>query len=170
MAQIRALLKQIFGSGAEQVPPEGPLDYEKVVHLDAENLAEQGIKAAYDDLLQQLQHYAPNPLDVTEEVSSDAGSYTVIAAGNRYEIWGPTVDSDDDWARAAVAFFQIVNANLGQSSHKFYALYGGNDLSGLFLTNEQCLLAQKAIKNPSSRPYMPVMEPPHYGFPAQGST
>lgn len=159
-------MKYIFGGEPEKAPLEDPLNYEQVVHLDAEDLAEQGIKAAYENLLPKLQHYAPAPLEVAEEVDSDVSSYIVIAPGIRYEVWGPSLDSNDDWARAAVAFFAIVNANLGQSSHKFYALYGGNDLSGLFLNSEQYMLAREAIVNPSYWPYMPVMVPPHYGFPA----
>lgn len=169
MPQIRALLKYIFGDEPEKATTEDSLDYEQVVHLDAEDLAEQGIKAAYEDLLPQLQHYTEVPIEVTEEVDSDAGSYAVLAAGKRHEIWGPTIDSNDGWARATVAFFEIVNANLGQSSRRLYALYGGNDLSGAFLTSEQYSMARQAIKNPSYFPYMPVMEPPHYGFPAQGA-
>jgi hypothetical protein len=169
MAQIRALLNYIFGGESEGTSQEDPLDYDQVVHLDAEDLAEQGIKAAYVDLNSLLQHYAPAPIEVIEDIDSDLGSYAVIAAGKRIEVWGPTLDPKDGWARAAVAFFNIVNTNLGHSSHKFYALYGGNDLSGLFLTSEQYALARQTIKNSSHWPYMPVMEPPNYGFPAESA-
>jgi hypothetical protein len=169
MPQIRALLQFVFGRNAKGASPCDPLDYEQVVHLDAEDLAEQGISSAYSDLRQKLLNYTTEPLVVAEEFDSDSGFYAVAAGGRRYEIWGPSVNSESGWARATVAFFSIVNANLHQSPHKFYALYGGNDLSGVFLTDEQYSLARESIKNPSYWPYLPVMEPPHYGFPAESA-
>jgi hypothetical protein len=169
MPQIKALLKYIFGSPGEANASEDSIDYEQVVHLDAEDLAEQGIKAAYAGLMPALLHYARAPIEISEEINADAGSYAVVANGTRHEIWGPALNSEDGWARATVTFFDIVNANLGQSPVKFYALYGGNDLSGAFLTSEQYALARKSIKNPSHWPYIPAMEPPHYGFPAESA-
>jgi hypothetical protein len=169
MPQIKALLKYIFGSPAEAKSPEDSIDYEQVVHLDAEDLAEQGIKTAYVELMPALLRHSKAPIEISEEIDADAGSYTVVANGSRHEIWAPALNSEDGWARAAVTLFSIVNANLDQSSVKFYALYGGNDLSGVFLTSEQYALARKTIKNPSYWPYLPVMEPPHYGFPAESA-
>ena len=169
MPQIRALLRYIFGSHKGDASSEDPLDYEQVVHLDAEDLAEQGIQSAYIDLLPQLRHYTKAPLEVTEEIDSALGSYAVLAGGTRYEIWGSGLDTNDGWARASVTFFSIVNASLCQSPHKFYALYGGNDLSGVFFTSEQYSLARQAIERRSNWPYLPVMEPPNYGFPTEGT-
>src|SRR3954463_1349425 len=116
MPQIKALLKYIFGSQAEAESPGNSIEYEQVVHLDAEDLAEQGIKAAYAELMPALLHHAKAPIEVSEEIDADAGSYAVVANGSRYEIWGPVLSSEDGWARAAVTFFSIVNENLDQSS------------------------------------------------------
>jgi hypothetical protein len=165
MSSVRALLKYIFGRQSAEGNLEDPLDYEQVVHLDAEDLAEQGIQSAYAALLPQLLRYTTAPLEITQEVDTDAGAYAVCAGGSRYEIWASAIDPNDGWARATAAFFTIVNASLVKSEHKFYALYGGNDLSGLFLTADECLLARRAIKRRSYWPYIPVMEAPHYGFP-----
>jgi hypothetical protein len=165
MNRIQALLRYIFGSQAGKGPAQDPLDYEQVVHLDAEDLAELGIQLAYVKLLPQLRQYTASTVDVAEEIDSSVGSYAVLARGERHEIWAPSLDPNEGWARATVAFFAIANAGLSESPFKFYALYGGNDLSGLFLTEEECLLARQAIKQRSYWPYLPVSLPPHYGFP-----
>lgn len=159
-------LKSLFGKGGPAVSGpigEDPLDYDQLVQLDAEDLAEQGILSAYKALLPQLMQYTESPIEVTEEIDNDAGSYVVSFDGLRYEIYDS--DDDDSWNRATVAFFDAVNANLRKSSHKFYALNGGNDLSGMFLTEEECAAARQALKNRSDWPWMPINEPPHYGFP-----
>jgi hypothetical protein len=144
-----------------------PLDYDQIIQLDAEDLAEQGIRAAYVALLPSLRLHMNSPLEVTEEIDDRVASYVVVADDHRYGIWGPNLDPADGWARAAVAFFAIVNANLRQSPYKLYALYGGNDLSGMFLSDEQYSLAHQGIERISNRPYLPVMDPPHYGFPVE---
>ncbi|RQP25036.1 hypothetical protein [Piscinibacter terrae] len=148
-------------------PPSAgdPLNYDQFIHLDAEDLAEQGIAAAYRELTPQLLQYTRSPIEVTEEIDSDSGSYAVRAAELRFPIWGRGTSNRDGWQRATVAFFALVNANLKNSSHKFYALYGGNDLGGLFLTEEEFAAARQAIKKQSEWPWVPVDEPPHYGCP-----
>ena len=166
MRAVRSLLNYIFGASAKQGLLEDPLDYEQVVHLDAEELAEQGIQEAYNALLPRLRQYSGSPLEVVEEVDGERGIYSVLAGGVRYEIWGPDLKPNDGWARASVAFFSIVNRGLEASAHKFYALYSDNDLSGVFLTEEEYLQARRAIEQRSSWPYLLVNEPPHYGFPA----
>ena len=167
MTRITDRLKSFFGGGG---PAEhDPLDYSQVVHLDAEDLAEQGILSAYEQLLPHLKRYVSSPIEVTEEIDNDAATYSVAAAGNKYEIWERGAKNSDGWERATVAFFEIVNANLGSSEHRFYALYGSNDLSGLFLTEEEFAAARRAIKKRSDWPWVPVNEPPHYGYPVEGA-
>lgn len=149
--------------------PVDPLDYDQVIHLDAEDLAEQGILSSYRDLLPTLKRYASSPLEVTEDIDHDAARYSVSAGGCRYEIWEDGAQTSDGWTRATIAFFQIVNANLSESPYKFYALYGGNDLSGIFLTDEEFSAARRAIANRSNWPWLPVGEPPHYGYPVENA-
>jgi hypothetical protein len=163
-------LKSLFGRAAGELTAEqDPLDYDQVVQLDAEDLAEQGLLFAYQDLLPKLMQYVSSPLEVTEETDNDAARYSVWAAGQTYEIWEGGAKNSDGWERTTVAFFQIVNSKLASSHHKFYALYGGNDLSGLFLTEEEFTAARRAIKKRSNWPWMPVNEPPHYGYPVEGA-
>lgn len=165
MTRITDRLKSFFGGPAEQ----DPLDYNEVVQLDAEELAEQGILSAYEQLLPRLKRYVGSPLEVTEEIDNDAATYSVAAAGKKYEIWDDGAKNPDGWERATVAFFEIVNANLASSEYRFYALYGGNDLTGLFLTEAEFAAARRAIKKRSNWPWVPVMEPPRYGYPVEGA-
>ncbi|MDR6213549.1 hypothetical protein [Paracidovorax wautersii] len=172
MRPLRQLLA-FLGSAPAKAPAPAvqdtdPIDYDQLIPLDAERLAEQGIAAAYAEVLPQLQRYAASPLAVHEEVDDDTGAYAVRAGPHRFAVYGPGLDSGEDWARAAVALFALVNANLEGSPYRFYALYGDNDLAGVFLTEEQCAQARRAIASRSSWPYMPVMQPPHYGFPVGG--
>jgi hypothetical protein len=161
-------LKQFFArdSGSESAVP-APFDDDEVVLLDAEELAEEGILEAYQQLHPQLRRYAASEVDIAEEVDEDGATYTVFAAGKRYDIYGKGVE-EDAWIRATIAFFDIVNTSLAQASHRFYALYGGNDLAGIFLTEEQFQLARQRIGRRVDCPWVPVNQAPHYGFPHDG--
>ena len=64
-----------------------------------------------------------------------------------------------------MSFFSIINEQLENSDIKFYALYGGNDLHGLFLTEEEFEVARKDMDNKRRWPYIPRLEPPEYGCP-----
>jgi hypothetical protein len=170
MTRFTQRLKSLFSGGGDSAGPpvvEDPLDYDQLIHLDAEDLAEQGILSAYRDLLPRLKQYADSPIEVTEDIDNDSARYSVYGAGQRYEIWEHGAKNSDGWERATVTFFAIVNASLSKSSHKFYALYGGNDLSGIFLTPEQCAVARQALKRRSDWPWLPVNEQPHYGYPVE---
>ena len=150
-------------SGADSAAP-APFDYDDVILLDAEDLAEQGILEAYEQLHPQLRQYDAEPADIVEEFDEDAATYTVFADGRRYDIRGNGVEGDA-WALATVALFEIVNASLAGSDHGFYALYGGNDLAGIFLTDEQFQLARESIARHTHWPWIPVNHAPDYGFP-----
>ncbi|QGZ38812.1 hypothetical protein IP92_05205 [Pseudoduganella flava] len=139
-----------------RAPDPAPFDYDDILPLDAEDLAEQGILAAYREVLPHLARYCAHPIEIVEELDNDGGGYAVVAAGVRHQIHAEDHGHDgESWARATVALFRIVNANLADSTHKFYALNGGNDLSGIFLTDEQFRLARRVYKRPSDWPWMP---------------
>ncbi|MDX2220578.1 MAG: hypothetical protein SF172_16285 [Burkholderiales bacterium] len=145
------------------------MDYDQLVQLDVEDLAEQGILEAYEKLMPRLKQYVDAPIVVTEQVNIDAGTYSVFADGKTFEIWEDGAKNSDGWERATVAFFEMVNANLSSSDRQFYALYGGNDLSGVFLSLEEFATARRAIRKRSNWPWRPVHEPPHYGYPVDGT-
>lgn len=159
--------KHIFGSAGGSGPDDAapaPFDEDDIVLLDAEDLAEQGILEAYEQLHPQLRLYDASDVDIVEEFDTDAATYTVFADEKRYDIRGEGV-AGDAWALATVALFDIVNAGLADSTHKFYALYGGNDLAGIFLSDEQFHTARQSIARRSHWPWMPVNQAPDYGFP-----
>lgn len=141
------------------------IDYNQLIHLDAENLAEAGIREAYESLLPSLQEYAPQPARVEELIDNDAGRYAVKSGTREFVIYAPDLDDKggESWGRAAVAFFTILNDQLVHSQYRFYAINGGNDLGGLFLTPSQALAAQKVIPNKTDWPYFPKGEPDWYG-------
>lgn len=141
------------------------LDYEQLIHLDAEDLAEGGIKDAYDALLPRLRNYVPQPASLEEVIDRDVPLYAVIADGERHLVYAPELDHKDGriWGRATYIFFRIVNAQLSQSTHRFYAFYGGNDLGGMFLTPAEAERAKAGLARKTDWPYLPTMDHPWYG-------
>jgi hypothetical protein len=164
--RFKHLFTSVDDSGADVATPP-PFDVDDVILLDAEDLAKQGILEAYEQLHPQLRQYEASNVDIVEEFDDDDDdddTYTVFADGKRYDIRGNGVEGDP-WALATVAFFEIVNGSLAGSSHRFYALYGGNDLAGIFLTDEQFAVARESIGRHTHWPWIPVNHPPDYGFP-----
>ena len=66
---------------------------------------------------------------------------------------------------ATYAFFKIINDQLGASEYKFFAINGGNDLCGVFLTPAQAQASRYGLPRSADWPYLPTLEPPNYGFP-----
>ena len=158
MAFLSKLLRKSAPAGA-------PLDYEQLVMLDAEDLAEQGIREAYERLLPELRKHVSNPAELEEEIDADIASYAVRCNGFEFVVYAPTLPGTDgeSWGRATYAFFSIVNEQLSGSNVRFYALYGGNDLGGMFLTPEAAAASQTGLPRKADWPYIPKLEYPYYG-------
>jgi hypothetical protein len=141
------------------------LNYDEAISLDAEDLAEGGIAEAYESLLPQLRKIVANPAQVEEDLDDDLTSYTVRCGDMEFGIYGPSLEEGGggSWGRATVALFSIVNAQLKDSTYRFYAINGGNDLFGIFLTPAQAEESQKSLPNRSDWPYLPKDEEPWYG-------
>lgn len=141
------------------------LDYDKLILLDAEYLAEAGIREAYESLLPELRKYVPEPGEIKEVIDHKAGRYAVRSGTKEFVIYAPDLrdEGGDSWGRATVAFFNIVNDQLADSQYRFYAINGGNDLAGMFLTPAQAADAQKTLPNKTDWPYFPKDEPDWYG-------
>ncbi len=73
-------------------------------------------------------------------------------------------DQGNSWGLATFAFFRIVNDQLERSEYRFYAINGGNDLGGMFLTPAQAQAARQALPNKRDWPYVPTQEPPWFGM------
>ena len=141
------------------------LDYEQLIPLDAENLAEQGIGEAYEKLLPQLKTYIAQPAEIQEVIDADLGSYAIRAMGQEHVIYSPNAPGteQESWGRATYFFFLVVNSQLAASGVHFHALYGGNDLGGMFLTPEQAQAAQVNLPRKADWPYIPQLSEPWYG-------
>jgi hypothetical protein len=84
MRQVEALLRiGVLIIGACFVACNGekslsnPLDYDQLIHLDAENLAEAGVREAYDALLPELSQYVQAPTQIAESIDNATPSYSV---------------------------------------------------------------------------------------------
>jgi hypothetical protein len=141
------------------------LDYDRLVLLDAEDLAETGIREAYERLLPELRKYVPVPAPVEEVIDNETPRYSVRCGGKEYAIYGPEVDGGEgsSWGRATHVFFALVNEQLVGSEPRFYAINGGNDLGGMFLTPAQARAARELLPNRTDWPYLPADEDPWYG-------
>jgi hypothetical protein len=141
------------------------LDYDKMILLDAEDLAEAGIKRAYDALVPEIKRYNPSCRELQEILDNDAPRYVVRCGGGEHVIYSPELPDDEgqSWGRAAHAFFSIVNGQLTQTEYRLYAINGGNDLGGIFLTQAQCEASRQALPRRQDWPYLPALEHPWYG-------
>jgi hypothetical protein len=139
------------------------LNYDDLILLDSEELAETGIKNAYEELLPVLKNHIAAPASVTEKIDNDAPSYSVVCQGVTYHIYSPG-DDDESWGKATFAFFDIVNRQLAQTPYRLFAINGGNDLGGLLLTVADAEAAKKSLKNKRDWPYLPTAEAPWHGM------
>ena len=141
------------------------LDYNKMLWLDAEDLAEGGILRAYQPVREILSQYVAEPAQIQEAVDNDKPSYIVRCGEQEYVIYSPALPDDEghSWGRAAHAFFKIVNDQLSKSERRLYAINCGNDLGGMFLTQAECEAARKSLPRKEDWPYLPTLEHPWYG-------
>ena len=142
-----------------------PLNDEEMIPLDAENLAEQGINEAYESLLPRLRRYVPHPAPIEEIFDSRMPRYAVKFQDETYVIYAPGLEDDkgQSWDRATLAFFSIVNKQLPGSSRRFYAIHGGHELGGMFLTAEECEAAKRSLPRKEDWPYLPTSSLPWLG-------
>jgi hypothetical protein len=143
------------------------LNYDDLILLDSEELAEEGIAQAYAWLLPELRKHVEHPAPIEELTDHDAPSYKVRCGAEEFLIHGPGLPEDDrsnSWGRATHAIFAIVNAQMAGSPYRFYAFNGGNDLAGMFLTAAQVEEARDTLPDRVYWPYIPNDEPPWYGM------
>lgn len=149
-----------------EIKSSGAFDWDKLIHLDAETLAEEGMKEAYEALLPTLKKYVKEPAKLTKIEFSNSDDYVVELKGNRWVIFDDkTQTSGDAWVNAAVAFFEIINSQLNESDRTFYAFYGSNDFSGMFLTQKEFELGRSNFSDKNDWPYIPTHEPKYNGRP-----
>jgi hypothetical protein len=113
----------------------------------------------------ELRKYVPRPAPVEEVIDDDTPRYSVRCRGMEYAIYGPELDEtgNKSWGRATFVFFRIVNEQLANSEYRFYAINGGNDLGGMFLTPAQARASRESLPRLQDWPYLPTDEAPWYG-------
>ena len=67
------------------------LDYDKMLLLDAENLAEGGVLRAYQSVLNVLTQHGVEPRQVEEFVDNNKPSYSVRSGDQEYLIYAPAL-------------------------------------------------------------------------------
>ena len=175
MRNIFAGLLLLLGiTAVEKQASAEALDYEQAIHLDAEALAEFGIKDAYAKLIPVMARHGIVLAPLIEEIAPNGEAYAVSIGSNRYVVFearnlkATTIDLL--WGMAASMFFKLVNDQLEQTPFRFYALNGGNDLMGMVLTPEQAEASKSAIDNHEDWPYFPEHSAPWYGqYHSEGS-
>src|SRR5262245_497566 len=90
---------------------QSELDYSKMIILDAEDLAEGGIQAAYQELLPELLKYVGQADEITEVLDDKEPRYSVHHRERVYVIYEPEHE-DESWGNATYALFSIVNVQL----------------------------------------------------------
>jgi len=164
LKSVFSVLLGLFGIGISAETPFG-IDYDAMIHLDAEALAETGVKAAYEEILPSLKVYIAQPVKVTEVIDQKNSKYSVIANGKTYLIYDELADPQmNSWGNATFALFDIINSQLVNSPVRFYALNGGNDLFGIFLTPQDAESSKKGLKKKSDWPYLPKSDKPWFGM------
>jgi len=134
-------------------------------YLDAEYLAELGIKNKYEILLPELKQLITKPENIEEMIDSEKGIYIILYKDREYVIQSPEYNDTgfESWGRATFALFDIINDQLNETDHRFYAINGGNDLAGIFLTMEELEKIKQTITNKRDWPFLPINDPPWYG-------
>lgn len=159
------LLLTVATSSCSAQPPAMTLDYDNLIILDAESLAEAGIGEAYRQLLPELKKHVPEPERIEEVIDPDRPRYAIRINGNEHVVYSPD-DSNSEyesWGTATYVFFKVVNDQLAGSGVRFYAINGGNDLGGMFLTPQQAEASRATLPRPSDWPYLPEPTGPWYG-------
>lgn len=138
------------------------VDYSNLILLDAESLSEQGILVAYESIKPLLAKYTEKIEHIEEMVDNDLPNYKVKFRGEVHEVYGPHTNhkKGESWGNATYVLFHIINSQLKNSDTKLYAVNGGNDLGGMFLTNSEYIEANKSIQRASDKFYLPTPEQP----------
>lgn len=137
----------------------------RFVHLDAENLAEEGL---FNALLEMGPNIRLRGGEITalETLQADGTTYRVAVNGVPYEVYGPDT-YQDSWPLATQTFWQIVTDLTPNSDDRFYVLGLGNDLMGAFLPESLVPFFQATGSGPYNVPYIPTRQAPNYGAPTQ---
>lgn len=136
---------------------------DRFVPLDAETLAEDGVTDGLLRIAPNLDLRDAAPLTM-ETLASDGRDYRVSVNGRAYDVYTPADPPGASWGLATETFARIVNDLLPLASQdRFFVLYAGNDLFGVFLPPE--ILPFFDTLPPNERPFTPTRDAPRFGLP-----
>ena len=123
--------------------------------IDAEELIEGSFSSLYDDVREKLiKHGIELEEDcIEEDVDTSEGVTTVSYNDQEYILCNN--DIEDSWERGAYVFFMIINSQIYDKNLKFYAVNGGNDLSGILLKKSEVARLMKSFPGDEDLPYIP---------------
>jgi hypothetical protein len=139
-------------------------------HADAEELAEGGIGEFLREIERFLAHQGVE-LEQLEDWADENG-YVLSLNGNNHTIYDTEDLRRDEqrvvsiWGLATARAFALINALLTDagSAERLYAVNGGNDLFGFFLSPQlRAAICDHPDTKPLDRPYIPNEEHPTYG-------
>jgi hypothetical protein len=139
-------------------------------HADAEDLAEGGILGFLETIASFLATEGVTVPEIEEDLAED--HYRLNLAGSDFGIYEPEDVAREEtepgrvWAIATVRTFELVNRLLATaaSQERLYAVNGGNDLFGMFLTPAQFSeITAYAGSAAHGAPYEVRDDPPWYG-------
>lgn len=132
-------------------------DNNKIVHIDAEELAECSFEFFMTDLNRILKKRGFE-LNVRTADNYEA-TCNILINGNSIQLYREAELADHTfWESAPSNFFKEINRQLSAAkiSESFYLLYGGNDLHAMLLTESQYeIIAEKYSGNSKECPYAP---------------
>lgn len=129
----------------------------KIVHIDAEELAEFN----FDSFLPSLNRIlAKRKIELSVQKLNDKdNSFDALINGDTIQLCTQSdLDNNTFWDTAPRNFFRKVNEilNAKNSDEQFYLLYGGNDLHTMLLTDKQLsIIAEYYKKSIEETPYRP---------------
>lgn len=133
---------------------EDVINYDEMLFFDAENLAEQGMANAYEEIKAEFRKRGIELSPIEEIIDDENVTYHIIHDGKTHCIYADMNDRNS-WANATVALFDIVNSQLRESDIRLYAINGGNDLGGVVLTESECAKAREQLESETDWPYFP---------------
>lgn len=137
-----------------------PINFDNMIHLDAEDLAEGGIGEAYRLLMPELACYVPTPAPIEEVIDDESPRYAIRVLGQELVIYSPDApESSNSWVTATYVLFKIVNDQLAASGIRFYAFSSGNDLGGMFLSPKAVEESRESLWA-DQLPYIPTLQAP----------
>ena len=103
MRKFLTLLGAMIGLSASPATVLATLNYDEMILLDAENLAETGNKEGFQQVLISLKKHVSEPKGVEELIKNKLPSYSVKSMGVTYEIYSPRTSENESWGNATFA-------------------------------------------------------------------